>query len=321
MTYDAKVRSFVPIVALREAWAAGRRRLKRHLFYARFAAYPSLAQDKPPPAARPRVLAAVVHIVSEQEYASREAAAVKIDRLVTTLDGLLCSFAHCELKVLLVTMSRRHVTRFLPQRLQDAVEVVLADGGDPMFVGFPAQDALIERRDQHDWFMFLEDDIEIRDSAFLDKVSRFCALPGMERAVLMPNRFEYVDGVKRYIDLTHVVDHINWNKLSLQRHDGNLFAECSNPHAGMFLLSRAQLGMLIDSGRDWRGLDIFGGSRESAATFSLMECFVLYKPHVDNLYYLEVRHVDSKYSLMHPQVTEYTYSATATAPAPVRAAA
>jgi hypothetical protein len=32
---------------------------------------------------------------------------------------------------------------------------------------------------------------------------------------------------------------------------------------------------------------------------------------VDNLYYLEVRHVDTKYSLMHPHLTEYTYSATA----------
>lgn len=311
MPTNAKLRAFVPIVMLREAWAAGRRKLKRHLFYSRFVAYPALAQKAFAPVARPRVLAAIVHIVSEEEHAGQGTSQVKVDRLVTTLDGLLCSFAHCELKVLLVTMSGRHVAHRLPPRLQPLVELVLADGTDPMFVGFPAQDALIARRDSHDWFMFIEDDIEIRDSAFLDKVARFAALPGMERAVLMPNRFEYLDGVKRYIDLTHMADHIAWNQASMIRHDGNCFAECSNPHAGVFLLSRAQLDTWQASGREWRGKDMYGGSRESAATFSLMESFVLYKPHIDNLYYLEVRHVDTKYSLMHPHLTEYTYSAVA----------
>jgi hypothetical protein len=310
MPNDAKLRAFVPIVALREAWVAARRKLKRHLFFARFATYPVLAQKESAPAPRPRVLAAIVHIVSEEEHAGQGTAQVKVERLVTTLDGLLCSFAHCELKVLLVTMTGRHIAHLLPPRLQPVVELVLADGGDPMFIGYPAQDALIARRESHDWFMFLEDDIEIRDAAFLDKVSRFAALPGMERAVLMPNRFEYLDGVKRYIDLTHMSKHILWNQLSFVRHDGNLFGECSNPHAGAFLLSRAQLDRLVASGRDWRGEDLYGGSRETAATFSLMESFVLYKPHVDNLYYLEVRHVDTKYSRMHPHLTEYTYSAT-----------
>jgi hypothetical protein len=311
MPTDAKLRAFVPIVMLREAWAAARRKLKRHMFYARFSAYPVLAQKEFSASPRPRVLAAIVHIVSPEEHAGQGTAQTKVDRLVTTLDGLLCSFAHCELKVLLVTMTGRHVSHLLPARLQALVEVVLADGGDPMYIGYPAQDALVARREAHDWFMFLEDDIEIRDSAFLDKVSRFSAQPGMERAVLMPNRFEYLDGVKRYIDLTHMADHILWNKASMLGHDGNLFAECSNPHAGVFMLSRAQVVAWVASGRDWRGESLYGGSRESAATFSLMESFVLYKPHIDNLYYLEVRHVDTKYSLMHPHLTEYTYSAVA----------
>jgi hypothetical protein len=311
MPNDAKLRAFVPIVALREAWAALRRKLRRHLFYSRFFAHAALAQKDFTPAPRPRVLAAIVHIVSEEEHAGRGTAGAKVERLVATLDGLLCSFAHCRLKVLLVTMSGRHIAHLLPPRLQSIVELVLADGGDPMYVGYPAQDALIERREAHDWFMFLEDDIEIRDAAFLDKVARFSAVPGMEHAVLMPNRFEYVDGVKRYIDLTHMSYLITWNQVSRLQHDGNLFAECSNPHAGLFLLSRAQLDHWIASGREWRGKDMYAGSRESAATFSLMECFVLYKPHLDNLYYLEVRHVDTKYSLMHPNQTEYTYCATA----------
>ncbi len=309
MPINAKLRAFVPVIVARDAWSAARRKLKRHLFYARFATHAALGQKTFAAPARARVLVAIVHIVSEQEHAGQGSAQTKVERLTTTLDGLLCSFAHCRLKVLLVTMTGRHVAHLLPARLQSTVELVLADGGDPMYIGYPAQDALIARREAHDWFMFIEDDIEIRDSAFLDKVSRFCAQPGMERAVLMPNRYEYHDGVKRYIDLTHLCDQITWNRISVVRHDGNLFAECSNPHAGMFLLSRAQLDDWVASGRDLRGKDVFGGSRESAATFSLMERFTLYKPHVENLHYLEVRHVDTKYSLMHPDVTAYTYSA------------
>jgi hypothetical protein len=309
MTIDYKVRAFIPVVVVREAIAALRRKLKRHLFYAKFAAYPALAEKTESEAPRPRVLAAIVHITSVDEHRSRDAAQVKIERLVATLDGLLCSFAHCELKVLVVTMKERHVVAFLPDHLKEIVELVLVEGGDPMFIGYPAQDALIARRDGHDWFVFLEDDIEIRDSSFLDKVARFCALPGMERCVLMPNRFEYVNRVKRYIDLTHLSDLIEWNRLSRVTQDGNVLAECFNSHAGMFCLSRAQIDLLVASGRDWRGLDVHSGPRESSATFSLLECFTLYKPHPDNFYYLEVRHVDSKYSLMHPEVSDYCFTA------------
>ena len=38
---------------------------------------------------------------------------------------------------------------------------------------------------------------------------------------------------------------------------------------------------------------------ESAATGCLAEAFRLYKPHVDNMTYLEVRHWDTKYSELH----------------------
>ena len=309
MTFDPKVKAFIPVVVIGEAFAALRRRLRRHLFFAKFAAFPVLTDKPKAVAPRPRVLAAIVHITSPEEQASRPAAQVKVERLAATIDGLLCSFAHCDLKVLVVTMGQRHVVAFLPDHLKDVVELHLVDGGDPMFIGYPAQDALIERRDAHDWFVFLEDDIEIRDASFLDKVSRFCALPGMERCVLMPNRFEYVNRVKRYIDFTHLAGIVDWNRLSQVSHDGNVMAECLNGHAGMFCLSRAQIDMLAASGREWRGLDLYGGPRESAATFSLLECFRLYKPHPDNYYYLEVRHIDTKYSLMHPDMSPYCFTA------------
>jgi len=267
-----------------------------------------MAAPRMPAGARPRVLAAIVHVTSAEEHDRRDAAGPKVARLLATLDGLLSSLAHCELVVLVVTMRGRNVVPFLPEYLRRTVDVLEVEGGDPMFIGFRAQDALVARRADHDWFIFLEDDIEIRDSAFLDKVSRFAAQPGNERCVLLPNRFEYHEGVKRYIDLTHCASVVSWNRHSIVEQDGAKLAECSNPHAGMFCLSRAQVDLLVASGRDWRGQDLFGGPRESAATFSLMECFTLYKPHPDNFHYLEVRHVDTKYSELHADVQEYTYS-------------
>ncbi len=309
MKSSPKVLAFVPLIILREAFAAWSRRLKRLLFYARFAGQPLLADRTIKPALRARMVVAVVHVTSIDEHRDRELGHVKTERLATTLDGLLMSFAHCSLDVLIITMRERHVFKFLPDYLQSAVSVVEVECDDPMFIGFQAQDRLIARRDLNDWFMFIEDDIEIRDGDFLDKVSRFCEMPGMERCVLQPNRFEYWQGVKRYIDLTPFVGIVTWNRLSTVVQDGNRLSECSNPHSGVFCLSRAQLDMFVATGRNWRGADIMGGPRESSATFSLMECFTLYKPHPENFSYLEVRHVDTKYSQLHPDVSEYSCAA------------
>lgn len=298
------------LVVLREAWARVRRRAKRRLFYERVHAQPELAiRPTPQPPPPPRVLAAIVHITSIEEHRNPQTGRVKVERLQVTLDGLLASLAHCRLTILVITMKERHVVPFLPGYLRAAVEVVEVEGGDPMFIGYPAQDALIGRRDGHDWFMFLEDDIEIRDSAFLDKVARFCSTPGMERCVLLPNRYEYWRGVKSYIDLTHMKHMISWNRQTLHTQDDNRLAECTNPHAGMFCLSRQQVDVLVASGRDFRGMNLYGGSRESAATFSLQECFTLYHPCPENFGYLEVRHVDTKYSQMHPDMVDYVFCA------------
>ena len=55
----------------------------------------------------------------------------------------------------------------------------------------------------------------------------------------------------------------------------------------------------IDSGRQWYGKISFVAARESAATGCLAETFRLYKPHPDNMSFLEVRHLDTKYSEEH----------------------
>lgn len=283
------------------------RKVRLRLFYDRFAVIQSLAEPilrKPPP----KVLVGIVHITSEEEAADAEKAKTKVARVTATLDGLLTSFSHCKLEITLITMRNRHVAKFLRPDHRRIVTVKEELDCDPMFIGYRVHELFVNERDKYDWYLFLEDDIEISDSCLLDKVGKFSRLPGMQRSILMPNRFEMLNGVKRYIDLTPFKD-IAWNRLSKVMLDGFVLSECSNPHAGMFCLSREQLRMFAEDRRDWRGKDVFGGSRESAATFSLMEHFTLYKPHPDNLHYFECRHVDTKYSELHPDAVDYSYSA------------
>jgi hypothetical protein len=292
-----------------EYWRAGARYLKLNLFYERFRVVQSLSAGVGTPK-RPRVLVCIVHITSEEEHADRSKAGVKIDRLTSTLEGLLCGLSHCHLSIRVVTMAGRHVTQYLRADLQQAIVVQEESGCDPMFIGYRAQEILLQGRGSFDWFLFIEDDIQITDACMLDKLARFSSLPGMSAALLMPNRYEMYQGVKRYIDFTPFRD-LAWNRLSITSVDGFKVAECTNPHSGLFCLSAGQMEIFARSPKHWFGKDVFGGPRESAATFSLMECFRMYKPHPDNLHYLECRHIDTKYSQLYPESSEYTRCPTA----------
>ena len=283
------------------------RRIRLNAFYQRFHVLNRLAQKLEEPA-RPKLIVGIVHITSVEEHRDAKVAQTKVERLSATLDGLLQSFAHCSLTIKLITMPERHIYDYLPEHQRACVEVQEETGCDPMFIGYRVHELFLRHQDEFDWFLFLEDDIQIADPCMLEKLEKLSALPGMEKAILMPNRFEMWQGVKRYIDLTPFKD-ITWNKLSVVTVDGFKIAECSNPHAGLFCLSRRQMQAFAKSDRNWHGRDLYGGSRETAATFSLMEYFTLYKPHPENMYYFEVRHVDTKYSQLHPEPGAYCYSA------------
>jgi len=66
----------------------------------------------------------------------------------------------------------------------------------------------------------------------------------------------------------------------------------------------------IKSARLFKNQVVNVGPLESAATFCILECFSIYKPHASNLNYFEVRHYDSKYSKLCPEPeSRYTLSA------------
>lgn len=280
------------------------------LFYQRCDVIKTLGEGHKVKPIPPKVIAVIPHITSVEESKDRQKAAAKIEKLRLTIDSLLASFAHCQLTIVIKTVADRHITAYLPEYQINCIQVQEESNLDPMFMGFKCQDELVKRVDEFDWFLFLEDDILLEDSFILEKLEKFNANCGSKRALLFPNRYELWEGTKRYIDL--IIDRgLEWNRLSIVDVDRVKFGECTNPHSGFFALSKDQVKLWGESGREWNNKNLgFGGPRECAATFSLLECFSIYKPHPANLHFFEVRHYDTKYSQLYPELgPDYIFSA------------
>lgn len=256
---------------------------------------------------RSSVLAILPHIVSAEEAADPQKSATKVEKLKNAIDGLLSSFAHCDLTILISTLPNRQIVSYLPEYQQNCIQIMEDPECDPMYVGFRVQDEFVKRVEDFDWFLFIEDDIVVHDSLLLEKLEKFNQYCGRPDAVLLPNRYEMWEGKKNYIDLT-IDTEIAWNWLSLIEIDGIKYAECTNPHSAFYCLSQTQMKTWMQSGQSWKYQDVMVGPLESAATFCLLECFSLYKPHPANLHCLEVRHYDTKYSKLLPEPSPYTLS-------------
>jgi hypothetical protein len=278
---------------------AFQRKCKLMVFYQRRPLISFLSEPIAPLVARPRVLVNISHIAPVEEAKNPHKAAYRIDRLRRTIDGLLTSFSHCNLTIAVSSLPDRNVVQYLPAYQRQCVHLKLQPNCDPLYVGFRVQDELVDSVDQFDWFVFIEDDILINDSCFLDKIAAFHQHSTVQD-VLLPNRYEFLDGTKRYIDLT-IESEMAWNRLSAFKLGDIKFAECINPHSGMYCLSQAQIKYWARSKRTWKNQIVMVGPLESAATFCLLECFNLYKPHSNNLHYLEVQHYDTKYSKLYPK--------------------
>ena len=237
----------------------------------------------------PRVLAVITHVADPARQAAES-----VERLGRTVDGLLTSLAHTRLRIVVNTVSGRHITAALPDDQRAHISVHEISGVDPMFLGFCAQDEFARRIDEADWFLYLEDDLVLSDSLFIEKLAYFNSV-APDEALLIPNRYELWNGRKIYVDNLWRPELV-WNRLTQIEVADWRFAELENPHGGCHCLSRAQLGRWLATGRSWYGLVSFVGPRESAATGCLQECFRLYKSHAANPHFLEIRHLGTKYA-------------------------
>ena len=300
---------FLQMALLQEISRVASRYIKMMFFYQRNSIINLFKENEQPEKERPKVFAAVAHITSVEESNNPEKGAEKIERLRHTIDGLLTSFAHCDLSIAIQTLPNRHVTAYLPEYQIKCIQIQEGPECDPMFVEFRLQEEFVERVAEFDWFLFIEDDIVLYDSFTLEKLEKFNQQSGYDNAILYPNRYEMYQETKRYIDLT-IEQPFSWNQLSSVEIEGVKFAEFSNPHAAFYCLSRKHMKHWIKSGRVFKNQVVNVGPLESAATFCLLECFSIYKPHPSNLNYFEVRHYDSKYSKLYPEPeSRFTLSA------------
>ena len=106
---------FLQMALLQEIWRVATRYTKRSFFYRRNSIINLFKENEQPEKERPKVFAAVAHITSVEESKNPEKATEKIERLRHTIDGLLTSFAHCNLSISIQTIANRHVTAYLPE--------------------------------------------------------------------------------------------------------------------------------------------------------------------------------------------------------------
>jgi hypothetical protein len=252
---------------------------------------------------RPRVLAVVTHVADS----SRPRDAI-VDRLAQTIDGLVESLGHTQLNVVVNTLPGLHVTDELAAHQEAMLELHDAHQGDPMFLGFEAQNEFVRRADEADWFLYLEDDLVLGDALLLEKLEYFNS-GAPEGSLLLPHRYELWKGRKFYVDFMSKtrIDQ-DWNRLTRIDVGDWQFVEFENPHSGCYCLSRTQLERWIATGRHWSGLSSFSGPRESAATGCLAESFRLYKPLQAT--YLEIRHQGSKYAELYSRIHVFDEAAT-----------
>lgn len=290
--------------ALRSRWRVSRMRQRTRVIGMIGERYPRFQT-------RPRVLAVMTHVAAAAGLGDADKAA-RLDGFSEALDSLCASFSHCDVDIVLNTYAGRSLIPLLPKYQQERCRVLEHRTGDPMLIGFASQDVFLERQEDFDWFLFLEDDLVLTDACFLQKLEEFNHRSPYPDALLVPHRYERNGGEKYYIDrdfhhkswrganqseaedVIHPLTSFSYRTRLLGREIS--FAEFTNPHAGCYCLSREQLLRWKKSGRTWYRRIHWIGPLESAATGCLFEGFRLYKPHPDNKWFLELRHWGTKYS-------------------------
>lgn len=178
-------------------------------------------------------------------------------------------------------------------------------GAEPMLLGFECHKVLADARGRYDYYAYVEDDLVITDPLFFRKRRLFDRSFG-PAALLQPNRYEVLpDGPvhKLYVDY-HVrpaltsphQDVTQQPALHLPFLDETIrFERTCYPSAGGFFLSADQLPMWVKSPFFLDGDYSYLSPLDSAATLSVMKTFRIYKPSLDQAWFLEVLHASTRW--------------------------
>ncbi len=181
----------------------------------------------------------------------------------------------------------------------DSYQHIVADV-PPMELGFACHRLLKEQFVEYDYCGYLEDDLILHDPWFVEKLVWFSRHVGSGK-VLLPNRFElsadlaykkcYLDGdlkphvTKPFQDI-EIEPRLSSQYLGVPVE----FVRPLNPHSGCFFLNAHQMNVWVSRADFGTARRDFIGPLESAATLSVMQTFLVYKPAVGNASFFEVEH-------------------------------
>lgn len=210
--------------------------------------------------------------------------------------------------IVIVTMRDRNILSDLGLAAE-TYSVHYVDGA-PSRIPFHAQRLMKQRAEDYDFYCFMEDDLAIHDPEFFAKLAWFQAQFG-PRALLAPTRVETAftgTPAKIVIDPELGAEHTapfrrpgQRAEIAAQWHGVKRgFALPSNPHAGAFFLTRAQLALWIAAPSFDDGDASWIGPLESAATLSVGKVFDIYKATTPDPFFLEIHHYGTAYAARHP---------------------
>ncbi len=209
--------------------------------------------------------------------------------------------------VVLVTAGDDHLADDLPREFF----IQVATDAEPRLLGFKCHELMRDNAERYDYFAYLEDDIEIVDPMFFDKLGWFSEVFG-QSALLQPNRFErapdlhimklYVDGNTTSPDLPGRFQDISVRPRLVGGAFGRRyeFQRVNNVHSGCFFLNATQLNRVAASPMFGQPNADFFGPLESAATLMIMRAFEVYKPARENAAFLEIHHLGRRFLMGHP---------------------
>jgi len=224
----------------------------------------------------------------------RETAAHRLNVLSTTISTLHENFGESS-KIVVCTDNKNHLIEKLPKKIKKLFTHEIRNPKNPMYLGFECQDILSENIKEYDYFCYLEDDLIIRDKLFFNKLKLFNDVFG-NSFLLQPNRFEYSSKYfeKYYID--KIISNWNEGSITLEYQNKKInFINSQNPHSGCFFLNKTQMNKITVSKTFRKRTSNFVGPLESAASYSIMKSFIIYKPSLLNRNWLEVQHPGKRY--------------------------
>ena len=176
---------------------------------------------------------------------------------------------------------------------------------NPRMLGFAARRLFAEARNAYDLFCYSEDDLRLTDPGFVAKIAAFQDAFGWRR-LLMPNRFEWNPAgptLKTWIDGDLRAGATEGWRAPLPDEDflrlgATAFRRALNPHSGFHALTAVQLAHWMRQPHFGDDDCAFVSPLESAATLGVLKTFPIYKPFGPDAGFLEIEHLDTRFSGM-----------------------